>query len=166
VLAFTPSPLRRPSSGKEITVPSTPPAAVEYDGFNFVLEIEGRTVAGFSEASGLAETSSGARWRLGDGIVDTIRKIFGLKKHTDLTLERGVTGSTALWDWWRESRDGSARGGTRELVVRVRDESGRAARAWRVENARCHELVGVLDPKGVSTAIESVEITCERVRPV
>jgi phage tail-like protein len=154
------------ASRKEDTVPSRPDDAVDYDGFNFILEIGGRTVAGFTEASGLAETSSGWTWRLGDGVVGTIRKIFGLKKYTNLTLKRGVTGSTALWDWWRESRDGSARGGTRELVVRVRDESGRAARTWRVENARCHELVGVLDPKGVSTAIESLEITCERVRPV
>jgi phage tail-like protein len=138
---------------------------VSYDGFQFVLEMDGRAVAGFSEASGLTADASFQDFQPEAGVVGTIRKLVGSKKYPHITLERGMTGSSDLWEWWRESRR-CLGGGTRDVVIVARDERRDRLRAWCVESARCRALSGpALSAKDVSTSIERLEIGYRRVKP-
>ena len=139
--------------------------AVAYEAFAFTVEMRGRPVAGFSEVSGLAEESGALTWReLGEQVLNAVRKLVGLRKYTNITLERGYTEDSALWDWLREVRGGAA-GATRDLVIVRHDERRRPVRTWRITKARCRRLVGPLDAKGGSMAIEKMQLTCEDVDP-
>ena len=58
-----------------------------YAGFNFLVEIEGVTVAGFSECSGLSADQAVIEYR--EGREDTtVRKLPGLIKYNNVTLKR------------------------------------------------------------------------------
>ena len=73
-----------------------------YGRFNFLVEIDGVTVAGFSEASGLTTDSNVMEYRNGDENnhgVSTVRKLPGLVKFNNIVLKRGVTADQSLWNW-------------------------------------------------------------------
>ena len=76
-----------------------------YAQFNFVVEIDGVEVAGFTEVGGLAAESDVIEYREGNEQA-TVRKLPGLRKYSNVTLKRGYTQSTALWDWRKTSEDG------------------------------------------------------------
>ena len=66
--------------------------------FNFLVEIEGVTEAGFSEVTGFDQESEVIEYREGNEDI-TVRKIPGLKKFSNVTLKRGLTNDKSLWDW-------------------------------------------------------------------
>ena len=85
-----------------------------YGQFNFVVEIDGLTVAGFSEVSGLTTDTNLIEYREGNEQQGTVRKLPGLMKYNNIVLKRGCTKDTALWDWRKKVIDGNsaARGPT------------------------------------------------------
>ena len=68
-----------------------------YAGFNFIVEIGGVTVAGFSEVGGLTTKTNAIEYRNSYEDI-TVRKLPGLKKFANITLKRGYTQGTDLWD--------------------------------------------------------------------
>jgi phage tail-like protein len=75
-----------------------------YGGYNFIVTVngisdDGTAVQGsFTEASGLETEVSPIEYRNGSEDI-TVRKVPGLKKYTNLTLKRGITGHIAFWNW-------------------------------------------------------------------
>ena len=69
-----------------------------YRRFNFLLEIDGVTKAGFSEVSGLTTETTVIEYREGNERATT-RKIPGLTKYSNIVLKRGITRDRSLWDW-------------------------------------------------------------------
>ena len=67
-----------------------------FGSFNFVVEIEGITSAGFSECTGLDSESDVVEYREGSDDI-TVRKLPGLKKFSNVTLKRGVSTNTDLF---------------------------------------------------------------------
>ncbi len=61
-----------------------------YGQFNFLIEIDGITRAGFSEVSGLTTDTNVIEYREGDEVT-TVRKLAGLIKYTNIVLKRGYT---------------------------------------------------------------------------
>src|SRR6478672_6675206 len=93
-----------------------------YKGFNFLVEIDGITQAGFQECSGLDSSTAVVEYRQGDEGVNSSRKLTGLNTFSAISLKRGVTDSDELWKWRQTVVDGKAerRNGSIVLV----DEKG------------------------------------------
>lgn len=61
-----------------------------YTAFNFLVEIDGMTVGGFSEVSGIESTVDVIEYRGGDEHT-TVRKLPGVVRYPNLVLKRGWT---------------------------------------------------------------------------
>jgi phage tail-like protein len=69
-----------------------------YGGYNFLVEIDGITRAGFRECSGLDTSQDAGEYREGTDPL-TVRKLPGLIKYSNVTLKRGITDDAELWEW-------------------------------------------------------------------
>src|SRR6478672_9948952 len=83
-----------------------------YAGYNFEVVItgvsdDGTAVRGsFAEASGLEVAQDPIEYRNGSEDI-TVRKLPGLKKFTNITLKRGITGDLPFWNWIVEGMNGA-----------------------------------------------------------
>ena len=78
-----------------------------YSSYNFAVELDGITQAGFRECSGLDNSQNAGEYREGTDRNQAVRKIPGLVTHGDITLNRGITNDRALWDWRQKVMDGN-----------------------------------------------------------
>ncbi len=70
-----------------------------YLAFNFLVEIGGLTVGGFSEVSGLQAEIETLDYREG-GVNEYMHKLPGPARYpSNLVLKHGLTDSKTLWDW-------------------------------------------------------------------
>ena len=76
-----------------------------YRNFSFLVEIDGITQAGFSDASGFGASTDPIEYREG-GETKTVRKLPGLTKYTNITLKWGLTDSRELYDWYKDVVNG------------------------------------------------------------
>lgn len=131
-----------------------------YGNFNFLVEIDKMTVAGFAEVSGLGESVDVIAYREGG---DThVRKLPGLRKTSDITLKRGVTQSRALFDWYRNVANGvpDRRDGTIVLL----DASRTPVVRWLFVNAfPCRWEGPHLNATGNEVALETLVLACEGI---
>ena len=70
-------------------------------GYNFRVEIDGITRAGFKDCSGLEASQEAGTYREGTDRALTMRKMPGLITYGDITLSRGITTDSELWTWRR-----------------------------------------------------------------
>ncbi len=73
-----------------------------YRGFNFMVEIDGTQVGGFSEVSGLNAQRDPVEYREGADVENHVRKLTGLSKYANITLKRGYVKDDTLWRWYAE----------------------------------------------------------------
>src|SRR5262249_29027587 len=62
-----------------------------YGAYNFLVEIDSIVSAAFSEVEGLGLEIVYAEYRNGSDPANTVRKLPGLRKYTNITLKRGIT---------------------------------------------------------------------------
>jgi phage tail-like protein len=72
-----------------------------YQGFNFLIEIEGILAGGFSECSGLTVETEFFDYREG-GVNGYIHRFPGPTKYPPLTLKHGLTQIDGLWTWHQD----------------------------------------------------------------
>ncbi len=132
-----------------------------FSAFNFLVEIDNVTVAGFSECSGLMTETDVIEYRTGNLDI-TVTKLPGLKKFGNITLKRGVTESLELWEWRKKVLDGRTerQSGSIVLLNEAREEALR----WTFYEAwpRKYDW-SALNAKTNEVAIETLEIVCERI---
>ena len=132
-----------------------------FRGYNFLVEIDGITQAGFQEASGLDSTTSAIDYRNGDDPFH-VRKLTGLNTFTPISLKRGVTDSDELWQWRLTVVEGRA--DRRNGSIVLLDEKGDAKIRWSFRNAWPSKWTGpAFNASGNSIAIETLEITHEEL---
>jgi len=137
------------------------PRVDPYRSFNFLVEIDGITQAGFQECSGLDSQTASIDFRLGDDPMH-VRKLTGLNSFSAISLKRGVTDSDELWRWRQTVVDGKAerRNGSIVLV----DEKGAEKVRWNFTNAWPSKWTGPsFNSTGNSVAVETLEIMHEEV---
>lgn len=136
-----------------------------YSAFNFIVEINGQQIAAFQEVSGLDSENTPIEYREGADAMNTVRKLVGYEKYPNVTLKRGITGSTVLWDWRKEVRDGgTAFPPTRDVTIKLLDEKHQPVLKWKLTNAWCCKLSGPsLNGKGNEIAIETMELAHDRL---
>lgn len=130
-----------------------------YGQFNFLVELDGLTVAGFTEVGGLASESDVGEYREGSEPA-RLRKIPGLMKYTNITLKRGYTSNSELWDWRKSSEDGATE--RRDGSIVLLDESRTEALRWNFRAGWISKYEGpALNSSTSEAAIESIEIAHE-----
>lgn len=128
--------------------------------YNFIVEIDGITRAGFRECSGLDSSQDPIDYREGNQR-QTTRKLPGLRKHSNIVLKWGmVTDDKELWDWRQTVIDGnvSRRNGS---IVLIDDQGGEKAR-WNFVDGWPSKWTGPgLNATGNEVALETLEIVHE-----
>ncbi len=128
--------------------------------FNFHLEIEGVTQAGFSEVSGLSNETEVIEYREGGDKVNTARKLPGLTKYGNLVLKRGVTADNSLWNWRKTVIEGAVERRSGSIILL--DESRTEILRWNFFNGwPCKWEGPALKAKSNEVAIETLEIAHE-----
>jgi phage tail-like protein len=139
-----------------------------YAQFNFLVNLgTGGTTgpqAGFQEVSGLGMEVTVAEYRNGNEVQNSVRKVTGLNKVTDITLKRGVIGSTNLYDWLNKIRDGN-QSALQTVVVQLQNEDHTDTVAtWKLSGARITKLTtGPFSAKGTDVAMEEMTLAYERL---
>jgi phage tail-like protein len=136
-----------------------------YSAFNFIVEINGAQVAAFQEITGLDSENTPIEYREGADKLNSVRKLPGMEKYSNVTLKRGITGSLELWNWRKEVRDGgTAFPPIRDVVIQLQSEKHESIYKWKLTNAWCAKLTGPqLNAKANEVAIETMELACDRI---
>lgn len=138
-----------------------------YGAFNFLVDLgTGETatvVAGFAEVTGLGLDVVYAEYRNGNERANTVRKIPGLYRVSNVVLRRGVIGSTDLFDWLKGVADGTP--APRDVTITLMDETRQPVASWRLYRAQPKRWLGpTLNAKGGDeVAIEELELVCEGI---
>lgn len=139
-----------------------------YSNFNFVVLIGTEEVAAFSEVSGLDSENTPIEYREGADAINSMRKLPGIEKYSNVSLKRGITGTLALWNWRKEVRDSSSTAPPRkEVTILLLNEKGdrnTPAMTFKLRNAWPTKITGPsLNAKGNDIAIEQLDLVHERL---
>jgi phage tail-like protein len=127
---------------------------------NFRVEIDGVLVGAFRECSGLAADGNAVQYRDGTDPQRSVRQLVGLQSYSNITLKRGYTLNTELWDWYKNIVNGipDRRHGTIVLMDEGRNEVMR----WDIENMWIKKIEGPsFNATANEVAMETVEIVHE-----
>jgi phage tail-like protein len=133
-----------------------------YRGFNFRVEIDGTDVAAFREASGLSFTIDPVEYREGTDLELHARKLFGLRKYSNITLKRGFTQNHTLWQWYSALVSGVA--DRRNGAIILLDEERADVLRWTFTAAWIAKWEGpAMNATASEVAIETIELAVEKV---
>jgi len=131
-----------------------------FRGFNFRVEFIGLSVAAFSEVSGLTADGDTADYREGTDAVNSVRKLPGLRKYTNLSFKRGYTPDDTLWRWYARIANGANERYSGSVVLM--NEAHKDVMRWNFENAFVNKMEGPgLKANANEVAIESMEVVHE-----
>jgi phage tail-like protein len=132
-----------------------------YRSFNFRVEIDGSPVAAFSEVSGLAAEGDAVDYREGKDAVNSVRKLVGLRKYGVITLKRGYTKNTAMWDMYTATATGASNARNNGTIV-LRDETQKDVLFFHFTGGFINKIEGAhMLASGNEIAIESAELVIE-----
>ena len=132
-----------------------------YMNFNFWVEIDGITQAGFQEFSGLDSTTDPVEYREG-GENTTVRKLPGKTTYSDITLKWGITDSDELWKWRKSVVNGRIERKNGSIILM--DREGNEKIRWNFINAWPSKWEGPsFDAKANDIAIETLTIAHEGI---
>jgi phage tail-like protein len=139
-----------------------------YVQFNFLVDLgTGNTdgpEAGFQEVSGVGMEVTVAEYRTGNAKENSVMKITGLNKATDVTLKRGVIGSLNLYAWLNQIRNGD-QAALRTVTIQLQNEDHTAVvQTWKLLRARITKHTsGPFNAKGTDVAMEELVLAFERL---
>jgi len=139
-----------------------------YTQFNFLVDLgDGKTEgpsAGFQEVSGLGMEVTVSEYRAGNSKENSIIKITGLNKTTDVTMKRGIVGMLNLYQWLDQSRNGD-QSALRTVTVQLQSEDRTSVvQTWKLLRARIVKHVsGPLNARCSDVAMEEMVLAYERL---
>jgi phage tail-like protein len=139
-----------------------------YGQFDFLVDLgTGNTEgpeAGFQEVSDIGKGVTVAEYRDGNARENSVQKITGLNKSTDVTLTRGVVRSQSLDQWLHDIRNGN-QNANRTVTIRLQNEDHTSVvRTWKLRGARIiKHTSGPLNAKGTDVAMEELVLAYERL---
>jgi len=130
--------------------------------FNFRLEIDNSSVAGFREVSGLSFTVDPVEYREGTDIPLHPRKKPGMTKFANISCKRGETNDKQLYQWYANVLNGIP--DRRDGAIVLQDEQHQDVLRWEWTAGWICKWEGPsLNATTNDLAIESIEICVERV---
>lgn len=139
-----------------------------YMQFNFLVDLgDGVTdgpKAGFQDVSGVGMEVAVAEYRVGNSKENSVMKITGLNKATDVTMKRGVIGSLDLYQWLDQIRNGDQKA-LRTVTVQLQSEDHtEVVQTWKLLRARIiKHTSGPFNAKGTDVLIEELVLAYERL---
>jgi phage tail-like protein len=150
--------------------PTTRPQQTErypYPAYNYKVSVTnvdtGETVSGsFSEVSGLTVDVQPIEYR--DGTDDTaVRKVRGLRKLSNVTLKRGITGHVGFWRWVLTGIEGDV--DRQQGYIALLNEDRVEVMRWNFRQAWPTKYTGPsLNAKNNEIAMETLELAIEDLR--
>ena len=121
----------------------------------------GVTIGHFSEVSGLSVEYEPYEYKEG-GVNDFTHVLRGRAKFPNLVLRRGLTNEAALFDWFRECRDRTAR---RDVTLTLNGPDGKPVRTWAFVGAFPVKWSGPdFKANASEAALESLELAHQGFR--
>jgi phage tail-like protein len=117
-----------------------------YGAFNYLVSLgdknsdQDEVFGGFSDVSGLGIDLSYSEYRNGNEKFNTARKIPNTHKLDDITLKRGLVGSTRLYAWLKDVADGAY--APTNVTVTLLDEARQPVASWVLRNAQPKKWTG------------------------
>jgi phage tail-like protein len=131
--------------------------------FSFVLEIDGVEMASFRKCTGVESETETIEYKEAtkDGRM-IIRKVPGAMKWSDITLERRVDESKALWEWRKQVETGDIDSARRNGSIVIKDSMKKEVARWSFDRGWPSKWTGAeLDAGGNEIATEKLVITHE-----
>lgn len=131
-----------------------------YMNYNFLVEIMGLIVGGFTEVSGLQAETKIEEVKEG-GVNDHVHKIPGMTSYTTVSLKKGITFiySDVLWKWYRDVINGKFN--RRDVFILILNEKREfmPTAVWQLVDAYPTKWIGPeLKADSASIAIETLEL--------
>ena len=139
-----------------------------YVQFNFLVDLGNGVTdgpqAGFQELSNVGMEVTVAEYRTGNMKENSVQKITGLNKATDVTLKRGAIGSLDLYNWLDQIRNGD-QAAYRTVTIQLQNEDHtQVVQTWKLLRARIIKHVGgPFNAKGTDVAMEELTLAYERL---
>jgi len=139
-----------------------------YVQFNFLVNLGDNVTegpeAGFQEMSNVGMEVTVAEYRNGNMRENSVQKITGLNKATDVTMKRGVIGSLNLYRWLDDIRNGN-QNAQRTVTIQLQNEDRtQVVQVWKLLRAKIIKHVsGPFNAKGNDVAMEELTIAYERL---
>lgn len=139
-----------------------------YVQFNFLVDLgDGVTEgpkAGFQELSGIGMEVTVSEYRTGNAKENSVMKITGMNKSTDVTMKRGVIGSLNLYEWLDQIRNGDQKA-MRTVTIQLQNEDHTdVVQTWKLLRARIiKHTSGPFNAKGTDVAMEELVLAYERL---
>ena len=135
-----------------------------YRNFRFRVEIDGIKTASFSEATIPDTTTDSVDYREGTDLPYQ-RKLSGLTKYGNITLKKGITDSTELYEWRKQVEDTGAVKARKSISLVLIDEEGNDKCRWDIIEAWPTKYSSSgFDAKGNAVVIESLELVNEGIK--
>jgi len=133
-----------------------------FRGYNFHVEIDGISRAGFREASGLDSTQDPIEYREGNEKGLTARKLPGLVKYSNITLKWGIAPDAELWEWRTSAVNGKVV--RKNVSVVLHDDTGAEKMRWNFREVWPTKWSGPsFNATGNEVAIATLELAHEGV---
>lgn len=132
-----------------------------YRSYNFLVEIDAITRAGFQECSGLDSTQDPIEYREGnEGL--TVRKLPGLNTFSNIALKWGIADDTELWELRQQVTEGKVQRRNGSIVLL--DDVGEEKARWNFREGWPTKWTGAtFNATGTEVAVDTLEIAHEGV---
>ena len=139
-----------------------------YPQFNYLVDLGNGVTdgpqAGFQECSEIGMSVDVIEYRNGNSKENSVIKLTGLNKATDVTMKRGVIGSLSLYQWFNDIRNGNQNSLRTVTIALQNEDHTEIAMTWRLLRARIIKYSAPdLNAKGNDVAIEEIVIGYERL---
>ncbi len=126
--------------------------------FNFLVEVGGLVVGGFSEVSGLQMEIETQDYREG-GVNEYIHKLWGPARFpANLSLKRGLIDSDSLWSWCQDVAQRTIV--RRNVSIVLLDSTGEEKARWNFKDAYPVRWTGPdLRAGTAAVALETLDLT-------
>jgi phage tail-like protein len=129
--------------------------------FQFIVSFGGETTA-FQEVILPESKIEVIEYRDGSDVLSSVRKIPGLVKYSNLILKRGLTKSSELYEWFKQTKQGTLE--RRDITVSILNKEREPFATWKLKNCWPTKYSGsTLNAKGNEIVIETLEIVIEDV---
>jgi phage tail-like protein len=130
-----------------------------YMSFKFLVEIDGITVAGFSEVTGLQFETETETYEEG-GVNDYVHILPKRTKRQNLILKHGITDKYDLWNWYQDVVKGKFTRRNGSVILQDLDKN--IKRRWEFFRAYPVKWTGPeLKADSSTVAFESIELVHE-----